>query len=184
MAESSAAAASRRRSAATQLRDAAAAGDVERMRQLLGTGSGADGGDYDQRTALHLAAAEGQLGAVRFLVEEARADPSVVDRWGGTPLEDALRDGKVAVAEYLRSVVPTKSAEQGPLVTGAQATLYQLPSSARLASAHIGPHTIALLQAGQLTKLSKGGWTANWNRRFFALAGEDARWRSQHSAQT
>ena len=50
-----------------------------------------DAGDYDLRTALHLAASEGNLDAVAFLVDEAGADPSPIDRWGGTPLDDARR---------------------------------------------------------------------------------------------
>ena len=60
-----------------------------------------DHGDYDQRTALHLAASDGHFDVVVCLVEELQADPSPLDRWGGTPLDDALRTGKVAVAKYL-----------------------------------------------------------------------------------
>ena len=42
-------------------------------------------GDYDSRRALHLAASEGRIEVVKFLVGEAGADPSPVDRWGNTP---------------------------------------------------------------------------------------------------
>jgi glutaminase len=45
-------------------------------------------GDYDRRTALHLAASEGLLEVVTYLVAEANTDPSPVDRWGGTPLDE------------------------------------------------------------------------------------------------
>lgn len=39
--------------------------------------------DYDGRSALHLAASEGKLGAVQLLLERgARVNP--LDRWGGT----------------------------------------------------------------------------------------------------
>ena len=41
----------------------------------------------DKRTALHLAASEGLVDVVRYLIEEAEADASPVDRWGGTPLD-------------------------------------------------------------------------------------------------
>ena len=45
-------------------------------------------GDYDRRTALHLAAGEGCLEIVGMLCD-AGADANVVDRWGNRPLDDA-----------------------------------------------------------------------------------------------
>ena len=44
-----------------------------------------DQGDYDKRTALHLAASEGLLPVVTALIDELGASLSLVDRWGGTP---------------------------------------------------------------------------------------------------
>jgi hypothetical protein len=41
-------------------------------------------GDYDRRYPIHLAAAEGELVAVDFLMF-AKADISVQDRWGCVP---------------------------------------------------------------------------------------------------
>ncbi len=35
------------------------------------------------------------------MVEELGADPNVIDRWGGTPLDDATRHGHSEVAKYL-----------------------------------------------------------------------------------
>lgn len=49
-------------------------------------------GDYDRRTALHIAASDGFLEIVQYLVEDRAADVNVQDRWGGTPL-----DGKTVV---------------------------------------------------------------------------------------
>ena len=43
-----------------------------------------DQGDYDKRTATHLAASEGRWAAVRFLLEEGGADANPLDRCGGT----------------------------------------------------------------------------------------------------
>eukprot|EP00966_Prymnesium_polylepis_P229785 5316879-Prymnesium_polylepis.1 len=57
----------------------------------------------DKRTAIHLAASEGNLEVVKFLVDEAGIDPSPEDRWGGTPLDDAKRQSHTAVMEYLKS---------------------------------------------------------------------------------
>ena len=48
--------------------------------------------DYDGRTALHVAAAEGQLECVKFLLEAAEVDPNPQDRWKFTPVGEANRD--------------------------------------------------------------------------------------------
>jgi hypothetical protein len=44
------------------------------------------------RYPLHLAAAEARILVVSFLLGIS-ADPNCMDRWGGTPLDDALRGG-------------------------------------------------------------------------------------------
>jgi ankyrin repeat protein len=46
-------------------------------------------GDYDNRTAIHVAVATGHLKAVKWLIEEAQVVISPVDRWGSTPMNDA-----------------------------------------------------------------------------------------------
>ena len=74
-----------------------------RLRGYLQDGIDPDTGDYDQRTAMHLAASEGLLEVVTFLVDEAGANHSPRDRWGGTPLDDATRHSHSAVAAYLKS---------------------------------------------------------------------------------
>ena len=59
------------------------------------------GVDYDGRTALHIASSEGNLGIVKYLIEQG-VDPNPVDRWGGSPIDDAVRHKKSDVAEFLR----------------------------------------------------------------------------------
>lgn len=68
---------------------AASEGDVEEVEAFLDFGSvDLNQGDYDRRTALHLAASEGHLKIV-FLLCNAEADVNVKDRWGHRPLDDA-----------------------------------------------------------------------------------------------
>jgi len=69
---------------------AASDGDADEVKALIEYGSvDIDGGDYDRRTALHLAAGEGRLEVVEILCD-AGADVNVKDRWGNTPLDDAM----------------------------------------------------------------------------------------------
>ncbi|GMT06281.1 hypothetical protein PENTCL1PPCAC_28455, partial [Pristionchus entomophagus] len=47
--------------------------------------------DYDGRTALHIAAAEGHYEIVKFLLGTAGVQHDPKDRWDNTPLDDALK---------------------------------------------------------------------------------------------
>jgi len=68
--------------------------------------------DYDRRTALHVAASEGHLTIVQFLVESVLNSKRSVrmkkrllnrsDRWGGSPLDDAHRHRHTISAQFLR----------------------------------------------------------------------------------
>ena len=88
---------------ATALCDAAASNNIDALRAIFEAGGDMNAGDYDRRTAMHLAASEGKLEAVRFLVEVAGADHSPRDRWLGTPLDDATRHDHFEVIVYLKS---------------------------------------------------------------------------------
>jgi len=90
--------------AATEMCKVAAKGDIEHLRALLNRHSlDVNKGDYDLRTGLHLAAAEGQLHIVKMLVDDFHALVDPVDRWGGTPLDDAIRHEKADVQAFLTS---------------------------------------------------------------------------------
>ena len=60
--------------------------------------------DYDQRTPLHLAATEGFAMVVQRLIEHIPNEGALnaVDRWGGTPLGDALHQGHTSCVKLLR----------------------------------------------------------------------------------
>jgi len=76
-------------SQATNFIAAASEGDIDEVKALMQFGNiDVNEGDYDRRTALHLAAGEGRLEVVELLCE-AGADVNIEDRWGNRPLDDA-----------------------------------------------------------------------------------------------
>lgn len=102
----------------------AAAGDVTAMRRYKLSGVDMTQTDYDNRTALHLAAAEGHYECVEFLLKHCSVPPNPVDRyrhsarvsplapftlrpdhrrWGHTPRDEALRFEHEAIAELIQS---------------------------------------------------------------------------------
>lgn len=89
---------------AAELNGMASNNDVTALRAVLRAGGNLSVGDYDRRYPIHLAASEGQLDAVRFLVGEAAVDHSPADRWGGTPLDDARRHGHAAIVDLLAAL--------------------------------------------------------------------------------
>eukprot|EP00004_Rigifila_ramosa_P011933 TRINITY_DN255_c0_g1_i1.p1 TRINITY_DN255_c0_g1~~TRINITY_DN255_c0_g1_i1.p1 ORF type:complete len:1315 (+),score=323.10 TRINITY_DN255_c0_g1_i1:52-3996(+) len=79
---------------------AAAAGDVAELRELYKLSGRVNHVDYDRRTPLHLTASEGHAEATLFLLENG-ADVNAVDRFGNTPLLDAVRSGKKHIVDIL-----------------------------------------------------------------------------------
>jgi len=89
------------------LLEAASFNDVKTLKQIKNSGMDLFLSDYDSRTALHLAACEGHVNSVRFLVENAPSDVKLKvinkrDRWDGTPLGEALHYGHHDAANILR----------------------------------------------------------------------------------
>ena len=81
---------------------AASTNDVWTLRQLFEAGFDFNLGDYDHRTPLHIAAAEGHLEATRFLLDhKAQVNPR--DRWGQTPMNDALRGDDQELLSLLKA---------------------------------------------------------------------------------
>eukprot|EP00850_Spirogloea_muscicola_P000952 SM000003S11197 [mRNA] locus=s3:1523673:1529570:+ [translate_table: standard] len=76
-------------------------GDVGELRRLLEFGVNPDSCDYDCRAPMHIAAAEGQLGIVKILLGEGKANVNALDRWHQTPLDEARRCGNRDMEEHL-----------------------------------------------------------------------------------
>ena len=57
--------------------------------------------DYDGRTALHVAAADGHLSCVRYLIDQCGVASSTTDRWHRTPADDAARFQRTDVLQFL-----------------------------------------------------------------------------------
>lgn len=70
--------------ASTQLCAAADAGDMRQLTRLAENGVDVNAQDYDGRTALHIAARNGTLSAVEFLVSH-KADINATDRYHSSP---------------------------------------------------------------------------------------------------
>uniref|UniRef100_A0A8C5NAD8 glutaminase n=1 Tax=Gouania willdenowi TaxID=441366 RepID=A0A8C5NAD8_GOUWI len=85
-----------------QLMFAAHNGDLSALRRFSLFSMDMDQKDYDSRTALHVAAAEGHLDVVKFLTKTCKVDPFVADRWGNLPIDDATQFGREDVVNVLK----------------------------------------------------------------------------------
>ena len=83
---------------------AAADNDVDELIKLADAGEDLLMGDYDRRTACHLAASNGHLAALKYIVIQVGSSVILAqDRWGNNALDDAKRNGHTACLEFLAS---------------------------------------------------------------------------------
>lgn len=81
---------------------AAYTGDVSALRRFALSAMDMEQRDYDSRTALHVAAAEGHVEVVRFLLEACKVNPFPKDRWNNTPMDEAMHFGHHDVVTILQ----------------------------------------------------------------------------------
>lgn len=79
----------------------ASCGRVGKVEHLLEVRANARFADYDKRSALHLACAEGHM-AVSMLLLKAGADPDFKDRWGVSSLDEAKKNGHNELYEEMK----------------------------------------------------------------------------------
>jgi glutaminase len=82
---------------------AAAKGDTQEIQRLVASGAKINGADYDGRTALHIAASEGQAASVQYILQNG-GNRDAKDRWGNTPVDDAKRSGNRGVVEFFERI--------------------------------------------------------------------------------
>lgn len=87
--------------AASNLCQAVFDGDILLLKRLLGAGIQVNAADYDKRTAAHIAAAEGNVAAIRVLAEYG-ADLTLEDRWKNTVYHEAKRSNARQLLEFLK----------------------------------------------------------------------------------
>ena len=90
---------------------AAATGDLDHLIALSAAGVDLGAADYDRRTALHLAASNGHLAIVRYLLAQAVSESTATrslagwlaarDRFGNTAADDAARGLHVELLQLL-----------------------------------------------------------------------------------
>ena len=62
------------------------------VQRLVESGVDVNRSDYDKRTALHIACSDVQVKCARLLVDSG-ANVVAADRWGNTPMSEALKSG-------------------------------------------------------------------------------------------
>jgi hypothetical protein len=79
----------------------AAQGDLLEIKRFYRIHNSVEFSDYDDRTALHIAASEGHLNVAEFLVKKG-VDVNSKDKFGRTPIVDALLKNHREVIRYLK----------------------------------------------------------------------------------
>eukprot|EP00494_Astrolonche_serrata_P023769 UN24027 len=127
---------------------AASEGDVNEVRALKAEGFDLFAHDYDRRTALHLAASEGQYSVVKYICKMAkitsRSSTQIIDRisspdrWGRTALDDAISGRHKKVIKCLTNNGAQRGAGQtapgSPFHTGLARRSQSLPFEKKLTS--------------------------------------------------
>ena len=142
--------------------NAASQGDVETIRALLEFGNiDLNEGDYDRRTALHLAAGEGRLTIVKLLCE-AGANVNVEDRWGNRPLDDAESADKnsAAIVKILEQYGATTKSDAATTASSEQQAQGQVEDKGETSSGTVAYMAPELFVKGATPTPAADMWAA------------------------
>lgn len=89
-------------------------GELGKIRLLVPNHVSPNIQDYDLRSLLHVASAEGHMEIVKYLVD-CGSNVNVLDRWGSSPLSEAIHFAHNDVARYLTQQQATEFGELSPL---------------------------------------------------------------------
>jgi len=120
---------------------AAANNDISEVSRMLTQGDiSSDAADTEERTSLHLAASNGHLKMVKHLVQIHGADVSVKDRFGGTPMVDAIRHKHDACAAFLRTQGARLEVDDAAMQLCGAAAKNDVAVLRRLVENHVNPN--------------------------------------------
>ena len=83
---------------------AAASNDLPLMKSLHMKGWKVNSYDYDGRSALGLAASNGHVEAIKYLLAHG-ADPKIKDTRGNDALQDAIRENRTEAIDVLKKII-------------------------------------------------------------------------------
>jgi hypothetical protein len=92
--------------------DATKRDHVQDLKEIVPSYVNPDSQDYDLRTLLHVASAEGFLDIVKYLVD-CGANVNLLDRWGNSPLSEAVDFAQNKVARFLINHHASESGHTG-----------------------------------------------------------------------
>jgi ammonium transporter, Amt family len=110
----------------TKLCEACHAGDLQKVKQYVQVGTHADASDYDLRTPLHIAAGRNHVQILKYLIKQQHVPVNPKDKYGNTPLADALKSDNKEAVEYLKSEGGVVHSQSGYV---AASTVYQATAS-------------------------------------------------------
>ncbi len=90
-------------------------GDLDEILRLEAEGVSPDIADYDGRTPLHLATSEGQLEVVKHLISK-NVNLSPKDRWGNTPMEDAIKFKHKEIQKLLEQAIKSCNSKKDKVI--------------------------------------------------------------------